>query len=88
MPLTMHVTGQDQRQALWIMAAGVVFVLLIACVDVAVMLLARGVSRQREMAIRTALGAGRVRIVRQILLENCVLGAGLGAGRLADRLGT
>jgi predicted permease len=74
MPLTMHVTGQDQRQALWIMAAGVVFVLLIACVDVAVMLLARGVSRQREMAIRTALGAGRVRIVRQILLENCVLG--------------
>jgi len=74
MPLTMHVTGQDQRQALWIMAAGVVFVLLIACVDVAVMLLARGVSRQREMAIRTALGAGRVRIVRQILLEHCVLG--------------
>lgn len=74
MPLTMYVTGQDQRQALWIMAAGVVFVLLIACVDVAVMLLARGVSRQREMAIRTALGAGRVRIVRQILLENCVLG--------------
>ena len=74
MPLTMHVTAQDQRQALWIMAAGVIFVLLIACVDVAVMLLARGVSRQREMAIRTALGAGRVRIVRQILLENCALG--------------
>ena len=74
MPLSMQITAQDQRQALWIMAAGVVFVLLIACVDVAVMLLARGVSRQREMAIRTALGAGRVRIVRQILLENCVLG--------------
>ncbi len=74
MPLTMFVTGNDQRQALWIMAAGVAFVLLIACVDVAVMLLARGVSRQREMAIRTALGAGRGRIVRQILLENCVLG--------------
>ncbi|HKD85667.1 MAG TPA: ABC transporter permease [Terriglobales bacterium] len=73
-PLTIFITGQDQRQALWIMAAGVFFVLLIACVDVAVMLLARGVSRQREMAIRTALGAGRVRIVRQILLENCVLG--------------
>jgi predicted permease len=74
MPLTRWMTGDDQRQALWIMAAGVIFVLLIACVDVAVMLLARGVGRQREMAIRTALGAGRMRIVRQILLENCVLG--------------
>jgi putative ABC transport system permease protein len=74
LPLTMFITGEDQRQALWVMAAGVLFVLLIACVDVAVMLLARGVSRQREMAIRTALGAGRVRIVRQILLENLVLG--------------
>ena len=74
MPLSTHVTGQEQRQALWMMAAGVIFVLLIACVDVAVMLLARGVGRQREMAIRTALGAGRVRIIRQILLENCVLG--------------
>ncbi|HLY66168.1 MAG TPA: ABC transporter permease, partial [Chloroflexota bacterium] len=73
-PLSMRITRDNERQALWVMAAGVVFVLLIACVDVAVMLLARGVSRQREMAIRTALGAGRVRIVRQILLENCVLG--------------
>ncbi len=79
MPLSMYITGQDQRQALWMMAAGVIFVLLIACVDVAVMLLARGVARQREMAIRTALGARRVRIVRQILLENCVLGV-LAAG--------
>ena len=81
MPLTMHITGQEEREALWIMAAGVLFVLLIACVDVAVMLLARGVGRQREMAIRTALGAGRVRIVRQILFENLVLGlisAGVG----------
>ncbi|MGC2108994.1 MAG: ABC transporter permease [Candidatus Korobacteraceae bacterium] len=74
MPLTNFVTGEEKRQALWIMAAGVIFVLLIACVDVAVMLLARGVGRQREMAIRTALGAGRVRIVRQILFENLVLG--------------
>ncbi|MGB8886109.1 MAG: ABC transporter permease [Candidatus Korobacteraceae bacterium] len=74
MPLSRHITGEDQRQALWVMAAGVIFVLLIACVDVAVMLLGRGVSRQREMAIRTALGASRVRIVRQILLENVVLG--------------
>jgi putative ABC transport system permease protein len=81
MPLTMHITGQEEREALWIMAASVLFVLLIACVDVAVMLLARGVGRQREMAIRTALGAGRVRIVRQILFENLVLGlisAGVG----------
>jgi len=82
MPLTMLVTGKDQRQALWIMAAGVLFVLLIACVDVAVMLLARGVSRQREMAIRTALGAARLRIVRQILLENLLLGVIAAAGGL------
>ena len=57
--------------------------LLIACVDVAVMLLARGVARQREMAIRTALGARRIRIVRQILLENCVLGLVSAACRTA-----
>ena len=88
MPLTMLITGNDQRQALWIMAAGVVFVLLIACVDVAVMLLARGVSRQREMAIRTALGAGRVRIIRQILLENLRPRSDLGDRRIADRLGS
>jgi len=74
MPLSLRITGEDERQALWFMAAGVVFVLLIACVDVAVMLLARGVARQREMAIRSALGAGRVRIVRQVFLENLVLG--------------
>jgi predicted permease len=73
LPLTLFITGNDARQALWMMGAGVLFVLLIACVDVSVMLLARGVARQREMAIRTALGARRVRIVRQILLENCVL---------------
>ncbi len=88
MPLSRHITGEDQRQALWMMAAGVVFVLLIACVDVAVMLLARGVSRQREMAIRTALGAGRVRIMRQILLENVRARSGGGAGGIADRVGT
>ena len=74
MPLSLRITGEEQRQALWIMAAGVLFVLLISCVDVAVMLLARGVARQREMAIRTALGAGRMRIVRHVLFENLVLG--------------
>jgi predicted permease len=74
MPLSNRITRDNEREALWVMAAGVVFVLLIACVDVAVMLLARGVARQREMAIRSALGAGRVRIVRQVFLENLVLG--------------
>ncbi len=73
-PFTRYVTGEDQRQVLWIMAAGVAFVLLIACVDVAMMLLSRAVSRQREMAVRTALGASRARIVKQVLMESVVLG--------------
>jgi predicted permease len=64
-------------------------VLAIVCLNLASMLLARGQARRRELAIRLALGAGRVRIVRQLLVEGLVLSAaGAGLGLLVGALGT
>jgi len=71
--LTDRVIGMTTERSLWLLFGSVGFVLLIACANVANLALAQAASRRNEFALRTALGAGSMRLVRQTLAENTIL---------------
>ncbi|MBB5056640.1 putative ABC transport system permease protein [Granulicella aggregans] len=88
-PLKNDFMPSERKQTLWLLLGAVVFILLIACVNVANLLLARGMARQKELAVRSAMGASRRTIFEQLLTESLLLsfaggllGIGVGYGML------
>lgn len=84
-PLQDDVVGETRARMLWILAAAALLVLVAACVNVSNLLIARGLEQDRQLALRSALGSGRARLMVGILMENGVLAAvggalGLGIG--------
>jgi putative ABC transport system permease protein len=80
-PFQAREIGSNYRLAILALLAAVIFVLLIVCANMTSMLLARGTTRQGEIVIRAALGAGRLRLIRQLVVEGTLLAVGgIGAG--------
>jgi predicted permease len=87
-PLADHVSGRI-RLAAWVLAGAVGMVMLIVCANLSNLLLARTASRQKELAVRSALGAGRLRLIAQMLTESVVLSlSGAVVGLVLATLGT
>ena len=78
-PITQALHGDRELPEVWFMLGAVLAVLLVACINVAGLLMSRGISREREMALRVAIGAARAGLIRQLLVENALLGM-IGAG--------